>query len=77
MNVETEESWPDLKTANSRTTHGGKKSYMSFALRHRIKSTSPAADQYRLCALANVLFDQQLLGALDHLAFFNGLACIA
>lgn len=59
MNVETEEI-ADLKIANSRQCHNGKKTYCSFAISCDIQSKSPAADQQRLIALSNVLSDFQL-----------------
>lgn len=59
MNVETEESG-DLKIANSRTIHSGKKSYTSFSIKKVYSATDAATAQYRLCALANVLADFQL-----------------
>lgn len=60
MNVETEEVG-ELKIANSRQCHNGKKTYTSFAISRSRQSSTPAVDQQRLVALSNVLSDFQLL----------------
>jgi len=59
MNIETEEV-ADLKIANSRQCHNGKKTYCSFAISSDINSQNSPADQQRLIALSNVLSDFQL-----------------
>lgn len=59
MNVETEEVG-QLKIANSRQCHNGKKTYSSISISRDYASDAPAAAQQRLVALSNVLSDFQL-----------------
>ena len=59
MNVETEEVG-QLKIANSRQCHNGKKTYSSLSIVRDYNSDRPAEAQQRLVALSNVLSDFQL-----------------